>query len=776
VNLADRKVHPLRTVPRTRFSGRPWARPSHAAPPVHLDEMRQVRVGLLLLLFTAAFAVLVGRAFQITILHHAMLSEEAERNYRALFGLTKPRGELIDRVGERLAITVELDSIYADPKIASASPVFEEGVRALAAALSLDPADIREALTSPSRFERIKKPATADEATAIADLSEPLRLGIHSRIEQGAPTIYVDAKVAAAGPRVEESAAAVARILNLETEYVLGKIKDPGRFEWLKRRVTAEETAALDRLDRRLLLSMGVGRKKEPARRYPFGSLAASVLGFTSTDDSGGLLGVEGLEKQYDELLTGKPGSVLSMKDARRRSFAPNGVRIVNREEGRTLRLTLDARIQLFAETALDNIVAQWKPKAAWAVVIDVPTGEVRAIANRPTFDPNHPADFDPGARRNHPVLDMYEPGSTMKPLTMASALALGRVHLDEPINCAVGQLVFNGKAVKEAHGHSYGVLTPQQIIQKSSNVGAAKLALRLGAHDLYDSFQRFGVGLRTNLDYPWESHGRLRHWENCRPVDVATQGFGQGVSVTSMQLLNAMCALGNGGRVMRPHLVAEVVDKNGEVIRRVNPEIEQRAVSEEVAGQVLYMMTLVTEEGGTGKSAKVDNFKVAGKTGTAQKVVGGKYSDTKYIGSFVGLVPGDQPKLGIIVVVDEPVGATYGGVVAAPAFREIAERSLDYLQVFSDKQHETKPSAAKAAQNNYVAPPADAHVGRRVYGEDVAPNFLGLTMRAAGQLAESANVAATMKGSGVAVRQTPEPGKPLPDDRRVNVEFALDN
>jgi cell division protein FtsI (penicillin-binding protein 3) len=778
VNLADRKIHYLNRRPRTRFEARPWNRSARPTQTFHLEETRQVRVGLLLIFFILGFAVLAVRAFQITILKHAELTREAENNYRAAFGLTKPRGEMLDCNGERLAITVELDSVDADPKIAAACPVFEEGVAAIAKALSLDPGDVRETLTSPGRFERLKTGATEEELSALAELDKPLRLGISSRNDNGVPAVYVDAKLAAGGPRLDESAAAVARILSLEKDYVLAKITQPGRFEWLKRRISPEESAALDKIDPRLLQSMGVRRKREPARRYPFGALAASVLGFTSTDNAGGLKGAEGLEAQYETLLSGQPGSIVAMKDAKRRSISPDGVHVVNREEGRTLRLTIDARIQLYAETALDNIVALYKPKATWAIVIDVPTGEIRAMANRPTFDPNHPADYEASARRNHALLDMYEPGSTMKPLTMAVALANGRVRLDEQINCAVGSVVFAGKAVQEAHHHSYGVLTPAQIIQKSSNVGAAKLALRCGAQELFEGFQRLGVGLRTNIDYPWESPGRLRKWQNAKPVEVATQGFGQGVTVTSMQLLNGMCALGNGGRLMRPHLVAELLGKDGQTERRINPEIVQRAVPEEVAGQVLYMMTLVTEEGGTGKNAKVDNFKVAGKTGTAQKVIGGRYSESKYIGSFVGLVPGDDPKLGIIVVVDEPQGASYGGVVAAPAFREIAERSLDHLQVFSDKQKEPTRTAAKIDKNPRSAAPATAeeNVGRRVYDAASAPNFLGLTMRAAGQLAADAGVSATMHGTGVAVRQSPEAGKPLTEDRRVTVEFALRN
>jgi cell division protein FtsI (penicillin-binding protein 3) len=393
-------------------------------------------------------------------------------------------------------------------------------------------------------------------------------------------------------------------------------------------------------------------------------------------------------------------------------------------------------------------------------------------MANRPTFDPNEPGDYRPEARRNHPVLDMYEPGSTLKPITVACALASGKVKINEPINCAVGSLVFNGKPIKEAHG-SYGVLTPAQIVQKSSNVGAAKLALRLTPQELYESFQRFGLGLHTGIDYPWEMPGQLRKWQRWKPVDQATQGFGQGISVTSMQLLAAMCALGNGGRLMRPHFVSEVLDDRGQVVRRIHPQIEQRAVPEEIANEVLWMMTLVTEEGGTGKKAAVEGFKVAGKTGTAQKVVGGRYSESKFIGSFVGLVPGDDPRIGVIVVVDEPVGAIYGGVVAAPAFHEIAQRSLDYLEVYADKRKNERGALAKLAAGRPAEPDAEARVGRRVLGENTAPNFLGLTIRSAGQLADETGVALTVEGSGVAVRQSPEPGKPLDENRRVTVHFA---
>jgi cell division protein FtsI (penicillin-binding protein 3) len=673
--------------PAPAFGVRRQASRVRPSKPIDLDELRQVRVGVLLLLFIAAFVILAGRAFQITVIKHDYLTAEAESFYRTATNLPKPRGDILDRRGAKLATTVETFTVYADPKLVKTP---NETATVLASILGLDVSDVRARLVS-----------------------------------------------------------------------------DKG-YKVIKHKLTAAESAALDQVDPKLL--RGVGREKEGERVYPLDSLAATVIGITNHQN----VGQEGLEQQYEAILAGEPGRLIAAKDAKGHTFAPDGIRTVGRKEGGTLRLTLDTTIQSFAENALDGVVEEFKPAAAWAIVMDVRTGEVLALANRPTQNPNQRDKYRPLVEyRNHAVMDMYEPGSTMKPLTVALAVDSGKVRLDETINCAAGSLVFNGKPIRDTHPH--GALTPSQIVQVSSNIGAAKLALRIGKKDWWEGCRRFGLGQRTGIDFPWEMPGQLRRWETYYPVDLATQGFGQGISVTSLQLLTAMAVIGNGGRLMRPYLVGEIVSADEQLRQRNNPQIVRRVLSEATANEVLRMMTLVTQEGGTGKRAALKNFLVAGKTGTAQKVQkGGGYSSNKYIGSFVGLVPGDNPVLGIIVTVDEPKGAIYGGLVAAPAFHDIAERSLDYLGIYSTgQQEETLLAAAIEKSLHEAGGQAGAPAADRVRGEDVTPDFVGLTIRGARQLAADRGLTVAVQGSGIATKQTPAAGAALPADKRIVVEFT---
>ncbi|NLH50824.1 MAG: transpeptidase family protein [Myxococcales bacterium] len=668
---------------------RSWqARPVVASASADFEEMRRLRVSLVFLIFVIGFLALTTRAVYLTVFCHDDLTKEAEIRHNTAIELAKPRGEIIDRNGERLAITIDTDSIFVDPKFVKTPP---------------------------------------------------------------------------------ETAHLLATILKLDEATVLQKLQSSRRYEWIKRKVPPEQIAVLDKTDPKLLL--GVGRIKESERRYPFAGMAAAVLGFTNID----LLGLEGLEQKFDKTLAGEPGHIAAMKDAKGQTFYTEGVRTVGRQDGRTLRLTLDSKIQWFAETALDGVVEKHHPAATWALVMDVRTGEILAMANRPSFLPEQAGRSQPFDRRNHPTLDMYEPGSTMKPITVAIALEDGKVRLDEKIDCQGGSWSFGGHIIHDTHAH--GALTPAEIIRVSSNIGAAKLALRVGNKGMFQGFRNFGFGQRTGVDFSVETTGQMRNYETWYPIDLATQGYGQGISVTSIQLLNAMATLGNGGRLMKPYLVSEVIAADGTVIQRNNPQIVRRVLSEKVAREVVQMMTLVTQEGGTGTQAALKDFLVAGKTGTAYKVDPrtGKYHPTKRVGSFVGLVPGEDPRLGIIVVVDEPAGTGYGGIVAAPAFREIAVRSLDYLGVF----------AARQKEENKLAAVLESHATRRLDAEvdddpvlvtteeDVMPNFLGLSMRMARKLADQLKLNVSLQGSGVAVRQDPAPGARLTEPRQVTVEFS---
>jgi len=643
-----------------------------------------VRVALLLLLFMAVFIGLGVRAFDLTILRHGQLQELAEQMHATTIKLTQPRGEIMDRNGEPLAVRITLNSVFAEP------------------------------------------------------------------------------------PRVENLPAAVevlSQTLGLDRKTLAEKLTAKKHFVWIKRHISAGESAALEAVG----LPKGVGRVEESGRQYPFGKLAAAVIGYADIDTRG----LEGLELQYDKVLTGDAGQMIGLRDAKGKIFFPDGVQVEGFRPGGSLRLTLDDKIQWFAETALDHVVEQYHPQqGAWAIVMDVQTGEILALANRPVFDCGAPAQFPAENRRNRAITDMYEPGSTMKPITMASALEEGKIKLDDKIYCESGAFSYGGHIIHDTHGH--GWLTPPQIIQVSSNIGASKIALRLGRENFHEWLERFGMGQPTGVDLPGEKGGLLRPYKDWWPITICTHAYGQGISVTSLQLLNAFCALGNGGRLMRPYLVAETLDPKGKALSRNQPHIERRVISEKVSQDIRAMMCLVTQPGGTATQAALPNFPVAGKTGTAYKVVVGKgiYSPTKRIGSFVGLVPGDNPRLGIIVVVDEPVGASFGGIVAAPAFKEIAERSLAYLGIYADPER-FQLAQARRPDQRLVEETHEKAVGEieQIAGEEITPNFIGLTMRRAMQLAQQKGVALSIVGSGVAIRQEPSAGKALPESKEITVQ-----
>jgi len=562
---------------------------------------------------------------------------------------------------------------------------------------------------------------------------------------------------------------ALADVLQIGEVDIYRKCRSDTQFEWIKRFITNEESAALAALAPESLA--GVRLRKETKRIYPRGALAANLLGWTDID----IKGREGLEATYEQSLVGEAGHLVSIKDAKGTQYLFSDNQVVGRKDGQTLRLTLDLHIQWFVEEALDKMVREFKPKHAWAIVVDVRTGEILAMATRPTFDPSRPGESADLDRRNRAVLDQYEPGSTMKPLTMAMVLADGKVRLDELVDCEYGQWHYGGKTISDTH--KLGNATPAQIIKYSSNIGIAKLAIRMTYQQYYESLRRFGFGQRTGIDLAAEAAGSLKFYKTWYPIDAATKAYGQGIAVTGLQMLMATAALGNGGRMMTPFVVLEQISPDGIGSRKNNPTIAGRAVSAKIAKEVLKMMVEVTEDGGTGTRAAVTGFPIAGKTGTAfhYHPRTGQPDPSRRVVSFVGLVPGDEPILGILVVADEPPGRTYGGTVAAPAFREIAEKTLDYLGVYSEQRQDEATLVSELEKNIVYAAPENHGVtmDKRLFGADQAPDFRGLSIRAARSLAHRMTIDMTFEGSGVAIKQEPAPGQTLAENRQITGVFA---
>ncbi|HEX8686658.1 MAG TPA: penicillin-binding protein 2, partial [Pyrinomonadaceae bacterium] len=484
----------------------------------------------------------------------------------------------------------------------------------------------------------------------------------------------------------EGTAAALARTLGADATGLALRLKEAKGarrgFVWLARRVEEGRAAEL-----KALKLKGVYSTEEQRRRYPNGALAAHVLGFIGGEERGREKGLAGVEQVYDAALTGEPGTLLLDTDANRRPFESAGG---DPRDGRTLVLTIDQTVQYIVERELAAAVERTHARSAAAVVLEPHTGEVLALANAPSFDPNDAGGASPEQRRNDALQNIYEPGSTFKLVAFTGALEEGLITPDTRIDCP-GSISLPGRVV---HDHARGSLTATEALAKSSNVAAIKLGQRLGNDRLYEYIRRLGFGAKTGVELPGETAGLIRPVARWQPGSIGSVPIGQEVGVTPVQMAAAYASIANDGVRVAPHLVREVRDAEGKTVQRAEPE-SRRVVSAETARTLRRMMEEVTLKG-TARAAQLEGYTAAGKTGTAQKIdpKTRAYSSTKYVASFVGFAPIDNPAAVIIVVLDEPVGLHQGGQVAAPVFSEIANQILPYLDVMPD----TAPGAEGTA------------------------------------------------------------------------------
>ena len=554
------------------------------------------RIRLLGVGFGLLFAVALGRAAWVQVVHQADYAAMASRQHRDTIEIPAARGTIYDRTGEPLAIGEQATTVYADPK----------------------------------------------------NVTQPKR-----------------------------AALAAARALGLEADEIYPSLADSAkRFVYLSRQADPLKAEALAKRG-----IAGLGFYPEERRVYPQGDVAANVIGFAGTDNKG----LEGLERSLDGRLAGKPGYEVVIRDP---AGQPIDV-VTSRAErpGRNVVLTLDHQIQASAEQILARESARWAARGASAIVMDTRTGAILAMANAPTFNANRFATAPAEARRNRAVTDMYEPGSTFKIVTVAAALEenvvtpLSSFWLQPTIQVA-------DRVIHEAHERSAQQMTVRQIVAESSNVGTITIAQKLGGGNLAAWIDRFGFGKPTGVDYPGESAGLVLPYDEWSGSTIGTVPIGQGIAVTPLQMVSAYAAIGNRGVMPTPHLVDRIGGK------RVAHRDGRRVVSRGTADRMMGMFRNVVVEG-TGGEAAIPGYTVAGKTGTAQKAENGRYV-AKYVASFVGLVPAKKPRLAILVMVDEPRGDIYGGVVAAPIFRDIARFALQYLEVPPDAP-ETKSALVAA-------------------------------------------------------------------------------
>jgi cell division protein FtsI (penicillin-binding protein 3) len=570
---------------------------------------------------------------------------------------------------------------------------------------------------------------------------------------------------------VPDAAPRLAEVLAMDVHDVQKVMAQTRYFAWLRRKATpAQSRAAL------ALRLPGVGVRKEPGRVYPKGGLAATLLGYTSVDGRG----LEGLELGFDNVLRGSGVQVPSIRDSYGRELLVEGIVDTSAAAGQDLVLSLDKYLTYITETALAEAVRKHHARAGVAVVMDPRTGDVLALANVPTYDPNDPRDANAREARNRAVTDQFEPGSVMKTFTFAAVLDAGRLRPEESFDCQMGAMAIGKHVIHD--DHRLGVLTAAEVFKHSSNIGTVKIARRISKTALYDTLVRFGFGQRPGVGLPGESAGTLHPARRWGDIEFATHAFGHGLTVTPMQLVAGFAAVASGGVYHRPRLALRVIQPDGheEPATREGRAVE-RIMSEPAARTLLRIMQGVTDKDATGKLAAIDGYPVAGKTGTALKVVGGRYDYQKYVASFVGIVPANDPRLVIAVMVDEPQPVHFGGQVSAPVFKEIAEAALRYLGVPPSTplapRHETEAPVAEPAvaeEGMREGPGADLPptlVGDEEGGEGEAsgageaveivtvPSFVGMSIGEAIRAARKAGVEIVPEGSGVAVGQTPAAG-----------------
>lgn len=445
------------------------------------------------------------------------------------------------------------------------------------------------------------------------------------------------------------------------------------RFIWIERKIDSHMANQI-----KALKIEGLGFVTEGARFYPKGFLASHVIGFVNIDEQG----IEGLESYYDRYLKAQKSAKTVLRDARGKKLSEGDLDEI---KGSDLFLTIDEGLQYIVEKHLDWTVKKWQANSAIAIMMDPFTGEILALANRPTYDPNSLKSLkNPAIIRNRAITDLYEPGSTFKIVTATAALEEGIVKTNTKFDCSLGHIEVGGKKVKDAHKH--GVLTFEEVIQKSSNVGTIKIAMMLGRERLYNYIKKFGFGEKTGVDLPGEISGYVRPLSRWSGTSMGAIPIGQEVGVTALQILRAYSAIANGGYLVKPYVVSEIRSPEGKIVYKAVIDRE-RIVSEKTAYTLREILKKVTQEGGTATTAKVEGNNVAGKTGTAQKYdpKTKRYSKDKYVSSFVGFIPAENPRIALIVVVHDPRGAHYGGVVAGPVFRAISDEAMAYLNVPRD-------------------------------------------------------------------------------------------
>ena len=589
------------------------------------DHLR-IRTKLVVTIFILIFLGLWVRLYYVQIIRHKELYQKARKQYTTTKTTTSKRGEIFDISGNLLVGNIPCDDIIADPSI-----------------ISKDLNKCRQASKLLAHYLKL------DYNTVYKKLSRGKRIVTNEKGEKVSRDIRY---------------AVIARRVPLKTSTELKKIIFPKK---------KNKNAGFK----------GIFFKETYKRYYPKGELLANILGFTNVDH-GKVVPVLGVERFLDKKISSSKSKVRYERSRDGRLLAYGETEQKKAHDGWDVYLTISEPLQSILEEELESLCAKWRPRAAYAIMADPYTGDILAVAQRPTFNPNDRSKMNPDSWRNRISEDTFDPGSTMKPIAISGAIDAGIVQPYTRFDCEKGAWRYGGRILHDSHPME--MLTVREIVQKSSNIGTAKIALKMRKRLLNKTMRSFGFGNRTGIQLKVETRGIFRSPENWDKLSITRFPIGQGISCSPLQLVRAYCGLANHGKIPRLRLIDRIKDpEKSKAIKMWSPKPRKIFRNPSTWKTMIDMMVLVTKEGGTARRAAIPGYEVAGKTGTSQKFIDGEYSHSKYFATFIGFVPAYKPAFVLLVTADEPQGASYGGTVSAPTFKNIAQRALRYLDIKPD-------------------------------------------------------------------------------------------
>lgn len=641
--------------------------------------------------------IVVGRLVWIQLVHGSDMAELSISQTMGINIVSSPRGAIVDRDGEELAVSIMSKSLYADPVAMEDNPE-------------------SDAAKSGRNVKRL----------AADLLAAPLGISAES--------LYSDFTIEGA------------------------------RFVWIKRTLSPEMAEKVQLIIKENNLP-GLHFLEESKRYYTKGTMAAQVLGFVGTDD----VGLSGIELAMDSIIKTRSKEMQETTDAVGNPIGESSMEDMRPQNMPTVYLTIDSKIQFVLEDALDRAMKETKSRAAAAILMDPHTGAVLGMASRPTFDPNDFGEYPVSTWTNRAISIIYEPGSVFKPIVGCMGLS-ENIITPQTVFEDKGSIKIADRVIRNWDGEGRGQVPFEDIIKYSINTGMVQLGMQLGANQMIDYSKKFGFGQPTGIELPGEESGILYRPEDMYEPDIATMAIGQGIAVTPLQMLRAICAIANGGELLEPYIIDKIVMPDGRVLRQGQKKVVRRVITEDVAGQMRMMMEKVVSEGG-GKPAHIAGYQIAGKTGTAEKLAEqGGYAPGEYIASFVGFVPAANPQYAMLVMLDTPQGAFYGSQVSAPVFKDTLQQIL-VAKGIQPSTHEGLPSFEEDAKDRAKAvkvPVMEFLPDNKVK----IPDFTGLDMRQTAELVQRGHLVLVPYGSGRAKKQSLPPGTVAAEGTKLEIWF----